>query len=134
VYYSASSWYTILWYNSSDARGLHNTVTIFQAFVFRYIDDVLSLNNFRFGDYLFLIYLNELWVKDTTNIQKTNDTTQTDQQNSQDQNTHPMEAVQKREGHSTDYTLEAGRKRLLRTVTTLVKAWKIVTVLVLTVL
>jgi len=99
--------------------------------VFRYIDDVLSLNNSRFGDYLLLIYPNELWLKDTTNTQKTNDTTQTDQQNSQDQNqnTHPMEAVQKREGHSTDHTLEAGRKRLLRTVTTLIKAWKIATVL-----
>ena len=36
---------------------------------FRYIDDVLSLNNSRFGDYLHRIYLNELEVKDT------NDTT-----------------------------------------------------------
>jgi uncharacterized protein Veg len=89
--------------------------------------------NSRFGDYLLLVYPNELWVKDTTNTQKTNDTTQTDQQNSQDQNqnTHPMEAVQKREGHSTDPTLEAGRKRLLRTVTTLRKAWKIVTVFII---
>ena len=32
---------------------------------FRYIDDVLSLNNSRFGDYLHRIYLNELEVKDT---------------------------------------------------------------------
>lgn len=62
---------------------------------------------------------------------QTNDTTQTDQQNSQDQiqNTHHREAVQKRDGHSTDHTLEAGRKHLLRTVATLIKAWKIVTVL-----
>ena len=33
---------------------------------FRYIYDVLSLNNSRFGDYLHLIYPNELEVKDTT--------------------------------------------------------------------
>jgi hypothetical protein len=37
---------------------------------FRYIDDVLSLNNSRFGDYLHRIYPNELEVKDTTDIQK----------------------------------------------------------------
>jgi hypothetical protein len=36
---------------------------------FRYIDDVLSLNNSRFGDYLHRIYLNELEVKDTTDTQ-----------------------------------------------------------------
>ena len=33
---------------------------------FRYIDDVLSLNNARFGDYLHLIYPKELEIKDTT--------------------------------------------------------------------
>jgi hypothetical protein len=32
---------------------------------FRCIDDVLSLNNSRFGDYLHLIYPSELEVKDT---------------------------------------------------------------------
>ena len=37
---------------------------------FRYIDDVLSLNNSRFGDYLHRIYPNELEVKDTTDTQK----------------------------------------------------------------
>jgi len=36
---------------------------------FRYIHDVLSLNNSRFGDYLHRIYPNELEVKDTTGIQ-----------------------------------------------------------------
>ena len=35
-------------------------------FSFRYIDDVLSLNNARFGDYLHLIYPKELEIKDTT--------------------------------------------------------------------
>jgi hypothetical protein len=34
--------------------------------IFRYTDDVLSLNNSQFGDYLHLIYPNELEVKDTT--------------------------------------------------------------------
>ena len=37
---------------------------------FRYIDDVLSLNNFRFADYMHRIYLNELQAKDTTDTQK----------------------------------------------------------------
>ena len=39
-------------------------------FSFRYIDDVLSLNNSRFGDYLHLIYPNELEIKDTTDTTK----------------------------------------------------------------
>ena len=35
-------------------------------FTFRYIDDVLSLNNSKFGDYVDRIYPNELEIKDTT--------------------------------------------------------------------
>jgi hypothetical protein len=34
------------------------------------IDDILSLNNSRFGDYLHRIYPNELEIKDTTDTQK----------------------------------------------------------------
>ena len=34
---------------------------------FRYMDDVLSLNNFKFGDYADHIYLIELEIKDTIN-------------------------------------------------------------------
>ena len=37
---------------------------------FRCIDDVLSLNNSRFGDYLHRIYVNKLEVKDITDTQK----------------------------------------------------------------
>ena len=37
---------------------------------FCYIDDILSLNNSRFGDYLHHIYPNEVQVQDTTDIQK----------------------------------------------------------------
>ena len=37
---------------------------------FCYIDDVLSLDNFRFSDYLHRIYPNEFQVKDTTDTQK----------------------------------------------------------------
>ena len=37
---------------------------------FRYIDDVLSLNNPRFGDFLHLIYPKELEIKDTTDSEK----------------------------------------------------------------
>ena len=36
----------------------------------RFIDDVLSLNNYRFCDYQHHIYPNELEVKDTTDFQK----------------------------------------------------------------
>ena len=39
-------------------------------FRFRYIDDVLSLNNSRFGDFLHLIYPGQLEIKDTTNTVK----------------------------------------------------------------
>ena len=35
-------------------------------FTFRYIDDVLSINNSRFGDFFDLIYPIELEIKDTT--------------------------------------------------------------------
>jgi hypothetical protein len=35
-------------------------------FTFRYIDDVLSLNNSRFGDFIDRIYPIELEIKDTT--------------------------------------------------------------------
>jgi hypothetical protein len=35
-------------------------------FTFRYIDDVLSLNNCKFGDFVDCIYPIELEIKDTT--------------------------------------------------------------------
>jgi hypothetical protein len=35
-------------------------------FTFRYIDDVLLLNNSRLGDFVDRIYPNELEIKDTT--------------------------------------------------------------------
>ena len=37
---------------------------------FRYIDDVLSLNNSKFGDYVERIYLIELEIKDNTDTVK----------------------------------------------------------------
>ena len=42
-----------------------NITQIFN-FSFRYIDDVLSLTNSRFGDYIYLMNPNELEVNDTT--------------------------------------------------------------------
>jgi hypothetical protein len=39
-------------------------------FTFRYIDDVLSLNNSRFGDFVDPIYLIELEIKDTTDTDR----------------------------------------------------------------
>ena len=50
---------------SLKVRGTKNTARSF-CFTFRYIDDVLSLNNSRFGDYLDFIYPEELEIKDTT--------------------------------------------------------------------
>ena len=38
--------------------------------LYRYVDDVLPLNNSRFGDYLHLIYRNELEIKNATDTQK----------------------------------------------------------------
>ena len=37
-------------------------------FTFRYIDDVFSLNNSRFGDFVDRIYPIELEIKETTDI------------------------------------------------------------------
>ena len=37
---------------------------------FRYIDDVLSLNNAKFNDYIDVIYPKELEIKDTTDAPK----------------------------------------------------------------
>jgi hypothetical protein len=45
-------------------------VDVFFNFSFRYIDDVLSLNNSRFGDFVDRIYLIELEIKDTTDTDK----------------------------------------------------------------
>ena len=39
-------------------------------FTFRYIDDVLSLNNYRFGDFVDRIYPIELEIKDTTDTDR----------------------------------------------------------------
>ena len=39
-------------------------------FTFRYIDDVLSLNNNKFSDHLHLIYPSELEIKDTPDTDK----------------------------------------------------------------
>jgi hypothetical protein len=40
-------------------------------FMFRYIDDVLSLYNSRFGDFVDRIYPIELEIKDTTDMKHT---------------------------------------------------------------
>jgi hypothetical protein len=39
-------------------------------FMFRYVDDVLSLNNCRFGDFVDRIYPIELEIKDTTDTDR----------------------------------------------------------------
>jgi hypothetical protein len=41
-----------------------------KSFTFRYIDDILSLNNSRFGDSVDRIYLIELEIKDTTDTDR----------------------------------------------------------------
>ena len=50
---------------SLKTKGLKKTAQSF-CYTFRYIDDVLSLNNSRFGDYIDFIYPEELEIKDTT--------------------------------------------------------------------
>ena len=40
------------------------------GFTFRYIDDVLSPNNSKFGGYVNLIYPTELEIKDTTETER----------------------------------------------------------------
>ena len=42
----------------------------FFNFTFRYIDDVLLLNNYRFGDFVDRIYPIELEIKDTTDTDR----------------------------------------------------------------
>jgi hypothetical protein len=49
---------------------LMNKGKLAHTFNYSYIDNVLSLNDSRFGDYLHRIYPNELEVKDTTDTQK----------------------------------------------------------------
>jgi hypothetical protein len=44
------------------------TQTFNSNFRYIHVGDVLSLNNSRFGDYLYLLYPNELEVKNTTRI------------------------------------------------------------------
>ena len=43
---------------------------IVRHFTYRYIDDVLSLNNSRFGDFVDRIYPIELEIKDTTDTDR----------------------------------------------------------------
>ena len=57
-----SLWARLPWLLKKKDRKLTHTFNS----SFRYIYDVLSLNNSRFGDYLHLIYPNEPEVKDTT--------------------------------------------------------------------
>ena len=46
-----------------------NRLARFFHISFRYIDDVLSLNNPSFGDFIHLIQTKELEIKDTTNCE-----------------------------------------------------------------
>ena len=57
-----SEYYNMLYYVSY----VYNQVN----FTFRYIDDVLSLNNTKFGNYVERIYPIELEIKDTTDTVK----------------------------------------------------------------
>ena len=51
-------------------RNYDKTLAIFFYSTFRFIDDVLSLNNSKFGDYAERIYPIELEIKDTTDTVK----------------------------------------------------------------
>ena len=69
---SAICFYMLIKHTSFKGFSRIKVNNIAQAFHsnFRYIDDVLSLNNSWFGDYLQLIYPNEPEVKNTTDTQR----------------------------------------------------------------
>jgi hypothetical protein len=51
-------------------RNLYEKITKTFNHTFRYIDDVLSINNHNFHNYVYLIYPDELEIKDTTESDK----------------------------------------------------------------
>ena len=53
-------------YKRASSRNKNKSVNL----TFRYIDDVLSLNNPMFNNYIDVIYPNELEIKDTTDAPK----------------------------------------------------------------
>jgi hypothetical protein len=56
--------YLYVWYPSFQAKEMKLARSF--NFMFRYIDDVLSLNNSRLGDFVHRVYPIELEMKDTT--------------------------------------------------------------------
>ena len=52
--------------NTTLAHVLLSVLSTDTLLLIRYIDDVLSLNNSRFGDFLHLIYPSQREIKDTT--------------------------------------------------------------------
>ena len=64
-YNSKKDWQTYGWLTLSDGEKCRKKLVRSFSFTFRYIDDVLSLNNSRFGDFVDRIYPNELEVKNT---------------------------------------------------------------------
>ena len=60
----------LYWYDADSIQGLlkKDEKKLARSFnvTFRLIDDVISLNNYRFGDFLNRIYPIELEIKDTT--------------------------------------------------------------------
>jgi hypothetical protein len=69
---------TISWFKHWNKPSIHHECMCFSVsrvfnhfnHTFRYIDDVLSMNNHDFHNYVHLIYPNELEIKDTTESDK----------------------------------------------------------------
>jgi hypothetical protein len=62
--------YTFVWFMVLNATFNEKKLARSFNFTFRYIDDVLSLNNSRFGDFVDRIYPIELEIKDTTDTDR----------------------------------------------------------------
>jgi len=71
---SSSRLFVAFWYEADFIQGLLKQTEDKLArcfnFTFRYIDDVLSLNNSRFGDFVVRIYPIEFEMEDTTDTDK----------------------------------------------------------------
>ena len=52
------------------SQEIRKKVAQFFNFTFRYINDVLSINNSRFGDFVDRIYTTELEIRDTTDADR----------------------------------------------------------------
>ena len=70
LFHWRTSWYTYRYYILCDFTENEKKLVRSFNFTFRYIDDVLSLNNSRLGDFVDRIYTIELEIKDITDTNR----------------------------------------------------------------